>query len=64
MTYYLLLDNNNIIVDCVTKPQKGYVKWQGVLSESVHAGWHRLINNQIVKDEVLFTELIKQEEVI
>lgn len=57
MKYYLQLDKDNIIVDCITKPHSGYVKWEGEILEPIHAGWHKMLNNKVIKDNDLFIKL-------
>ena len=49
MIYYLQVQPDNIITDCITYEYDNYIKWEGEINEPIHGGWFKLIDGQIVE---------------
>ena len=49
MKYYLQVNDDNIIKDCIDYPHPGYVEYEGNIYDPVHGGWFRLEAGVIVE---------------
>jgi len=49
MKYYLQVNKDKIITDCINYPYSNYIEWNGIIVEPVHGGWFKLEDNLIVE---------------
>jgi len=49
MKFYLQVNQDNIITDCIDYPYSDYIEWEGTLTEPIHGGWFKFENGQPVK---------------
>ena len=49
MKYYLQVNQDNIITDCIDYPYSDYVEYEGTITEPVHGGWFKLEAGVIVE---------------
>lgn len=49
MAKYLKVDNDNLIIDCISKPYSGYVEYPGIVPADILARCYRLIGGVITE---------------
>lgn len=49
MKFYLQVNQNNIITDCIEYPYQDYIEFEGEVPQAVHGGWFKLIDGEIIE---------------
>ena len=58
---YLQVANDGIITDCIDYAHEGYALHEGVVPNSVHGGWYKLIDGVIVEQVELNPTTIENQ---
>lgn len=47
--FYLQVNKDNIITDCIDYPHEEYIEYVGEVPPAVHGGWFKLIDGEIIE---------------
>jgi hypothetical protein len=47
--FYLQVQPNGIITDCIDYPYEDYVPYDGVFIEPIHGGWYKYMSGEIIE---------------